>query len=165
MNLRPLEILSLQGPKAKPTMMQPIIFDVMLFAGPKDKGRSEKVLLMLMGTLVKINIGFLEKYPGTPTLYDSGVLYRIESTENWQDIPTAIRSGWGDCEDLACWRVAELNRAGIKARPYLKLRTMPNGDKRYHALVWLPNGKIEDPSLALGMAKGRLKKPPVYVHP
>lgn len=57
-----------------------------------------------------------------------------------------------NCEDLACWRVAELNvRQGIAAVPIFGFRTLSNGDVVYHIRVQYPNGQIEDPSRLLGM--------------
>lgn len=71
--------------------------------------------------------------------------------ENWQDIPTILKAGSGDCEDLACWRAAELTeRDGIPARPVYRWRHRP-GLTIYHIVVRLPDGSIEDPSRRLGM--------------
>ncbi len=82
-----------------------------------------------------------------------------------------IEAGWGDCEDLACWRVAELRAQGVTASPYVKFRRIA-GVYHFHALVGIyreqkgsaleapeegivmPESrlvKIEDPSLRLGM--------------
>ncbi len=92
-----------------------------------------------------------------------------------------------NCEDLSCYRVAELRdlefylqgkgkdgkpmvadpnfvksyagsgwkkvKGGMKARPFAKWRKGPSGAFHYHALVLLPDGRIEDPSLILGMGK------------
>ena len=105
-----------------------------------------------------------------------------------------------NCEDLACYRVAELRelpwhyerqsklkgrteyadprypqersamaaskknqpwpgwervRGGIRAKPFAKWRRGPQGQYHYHALVYLPDGRIEDPSLVLGMGRER----------
>lgn len=70
-----------------------------------------------------------------------------------------------NCEDLACWRVAELREApfhfkngrkvagGVKAKPFAKWRRAPTGAFHYHALVLRPDGNLEDPSLTLGMRR------------
>lgn len=77
--------------------------------------------------------------------------------ERFRDIGRIIENGAGDCDNLACWRVAELRQAGIKARPYMTNRQRPDGGITYHALVlWPPFGSVnyettEDPSLLLGM--------------
>lgn len=90
-----------------------------------------------------------------PSLYANA--RRIE----WRDEPTAgsgvefiddpfvvLARGYGDCDDLACWRVAELRARGERANVAIKW----NG-KRYHALVRRENGKLEDPSRVLGMGR------------
>jgi hypothetical protein len=107
----------------------------------------------------------LKQHPNTPSLYDTKAIYVPErGTEIWQDIPNVIKAGSGDCEDLACWRVAELKYAGIAARPYIKWRKKKNS-WIYHAVVRLPNGKIEDPSLALGMNDHPITRKPVFTTP
>jgi hypothetical protein len=42
---------------------------------------------------------------------------------------------------------------GIRAKPFAKWRRGPQGQYHYHALVYLPDGRLEDPSLVLGMGK------------
>lgn len=59
-----------------------------------------------------------------------------------------------NCEDLACWRTAELREdphRPVKAKPFAKWRRKPDGAYAYHALTLLPDGRLEDPSLVLGM--------------
>lgn len=153
-------------------MMQPVVFKVQLFAGPGDLERSEEALLWMLEALCKVNEGELKRKP-YPPLYESGVHYERENgTENWLDIPHIIEAGWGDCEDLACWRVAELRMKGETVGPYIRFRRV-NGVYHFHALVlhYEPikhskagppllrreSGKrfrpvaVEDPSLRLGM--------------
>lgn len=88
-----------------------------------------------------------------PALYLSGVRYHSERrpNEEWQLPLQTLGRGWGDCEDLAAWRAAELNLAGELARVVI-VRTGPNTE---HALVRRGNGQLEDPSKRLGM-KGRV---------
>lgn len=118
-----------------------------------------------MWCLIEIDVSFLESNPKTPLIYQSGVRYRFEPGEPdpWQDIPSTLAKGWGDCEDLACWRVAELrHKAKIDARPMLRWRK--EGERNiYHALVRLPDGRTEDPSVALGMHGPYIGKP-VYLN-
>lgn len=83
-----------------------------------------------------------------PPLYRSGVRYRQErGTEDWNTAPVVLKRGYGDCEDLAAWRAAELRVMGIPAHGIVK-RT---GPKMFHALVLWPDGRVEDPSKILGM--------------
>lgn len=70
--------------------------------------------------------------------------------EVWKTIPFIFRDGWGDCEDLACARVAEYLRQGVPARPTFKWRVVGTM-LVYHIMVELPGGRIEDPSRRLGM--------------
>ncbi len=103
--------------------------------------------------LVAVDCRFLRKRP-FPWLYQSGVRYRREGrggVERWLTIPELLKKRFGDCEDLAAWRTAELIvRKGVPAR----IRVIRTGRKTMHAVVELPDGSIEDPSRRLGM-KGR----------
>lgn len=146
--------------------MPPIVVVADLFArkgDESDRVRSEQSLLLLMEAMCAINLLHLRQRP-YPKLYESGVVYRREDgTENWLDIPNVIKAGWGDCEDLVFWRVAELRKDGVKAAPFAKWRRV-NGVYKYHALVrrYAPGrdhfGRqinasqwLEDPSRRLGM--------------
>lgn len=148
-------------------MMQPVLFKVQLFRDAGDRPRSQEALLWMLEALCKINEGHLADRP-YPPLYESGVRYeREDGTEEWLDVPSILQAGRGDCEDLACWRVAELRRQGHHAGPYVRYRNR-NGVFHYHALVMHyrraiapgPTGVrverfvpdvIEDPSRRLGM--------------
>lgn len=77
-------------------------------------------------------------------------------------MPTCLAMGTADCEDLACWRAAELNiRYGIPAVPFFREQKLPDGKYLYHILVkWppgvygdksYPEGYVEDPSRIKGM--------------
>lgn len=146
-----------------------VTFDLKLFTGPDDVKRSRKDLLALMHALSYINLTYIQAQfaagKAVPSIYKSGVSYQAEEhTEIWQDIPTLLENRFGDCEDLACWRVAELNFAGIKAKPYLKWRNTGPRQSVMHATVAWPDGRIEDPSAALGM-NGTRFPPPVFIDP
>jgi hypothetical protein len=110
------------------------------------------VLLHLLEALIAANLAYLRKHPTTPTLYASGVIYVEEpgSREHWQDIPETLLRREGDCEDLCCWRVAELRLQNEHAIPFLRSRVI--GRRRiYHVAVQRGDGCIEDPSRRLGM--------------
>ena len=103
--------------------MGPIKLEMFLFRErtKKEQIRSQKSLLFFMQALVQSDILWLRNHPECPTIYGSKVVYQIEEDgEEWQDIPTTLEKGFGDCEDLATWRVAELRHAGINAQPYIK---------------------------------------------
>jgi hypothetical protein len=147
-------------------MLPKVTFDVKLFIDSDDINRSRKGLLAMMHALMYVNLTWLETHPRTPLLYNSGVRYKPENgTEFWQDIPRTLELGYGDCEDLACWRAAELNYSGVKARPYIKWRESGPKKSMFHAVIQLPDGRIEDPSSALGMNDLPIIARPVYVEP
>lgn len=104
-----------------------------------------------------------------PPLYMSGVVYQEEPPghEDWPDIHKLLESRWGDCEDLAAWRAAELRVAGFPVEPVIKWQWVPReqmiaqgyppsklpgkGVWLVHCCVRWPGGWVEDPSKVLGM--------------
>jgi hypothetical protein len=118
-----------------------------------DSDARGRVLGLLLEALVAANIEYLGICPSTPSLYESGVVYEEEpeERENWQDIPETLGLGNGDCEDLACWRIAELRfRAKEHATPFIRWREVGTRTV-YHIAVLRTDGTIEDPSRLLGM--------------
>jgi len=125
-----------------------------LFHGDADREISNEAMNHMLMALVAIDKDYLRKFPNTPLIYESGVRYVEEppGQDDWQDIPTTLDAGNGDCEDLACWRCAELQvRFGIHAMPFYHWREGTDGSLTFHIQVQYPNGKIEDPSCILGM--------------
>jgi hypothetical protein len=205
--------------------MPNIVFRCQMFRGDWDQVWSQMRMLWLMEGLCRVNQTHLRQFDefkkrglvenGYPTVYGSGLHYETEKgTEIWPDIPSLLMGTmgkgvypgpWGDCEDLACYRVAELRelpwhyeriapwkrrkddgkpniemadprfpqgdaeraasaakrdwpgwkrvKGGIPAKPFAKWRRGPQGNYHYHALTLLPDGRLEDPSLVLGMGK------------
>jgi hypothetical protein len=118
------------------------------FALPDLRTRGE--LQAALDALTAFNRGWLALHPSTSPLYQSGVRYRREwPREEWLAIPLVKARGFGDCEDLAAWRAAELQeRSGIPARAIpLKVRS------GWHIVVQTGPGTIEDPSRRLGMGR------------
>lgn len=120
------------------------------------------VLNVLLDALYQNNCDFLRANPNTPRLYSDNLIahkkrihYELEEAghEDWQDIPTTLALGTGDCEDLACWRAAELTVLdNIPARPFFTVKQRANGGMLYHIRVKVTaTGAIEDPSKKLGM--------------
>lgn len=143
--------------------------------------------------LVKSNRAHLRRFPtSTPRLYLSGVRYdpmdppegSACGDDDWAVIARCLATidpqtgrGKADCEDLACWRVAELQEIfHINAVPHVFLRReweelsgqqISRGQHLYHIVVRWPAGLdrypntvrrfgdllIEDPSLVLGMGR------------
>lgn len=107
--------------------------------------------------LYRVNVALLHEWPERwPRLYDSGVRWQLERDprsqggEDWLPL-NELYDGreTADCEDIAAARAAELTvRDGIPAVPRL---TYVDGG--YHIVVQLADGRIEDPSVILGMSR------------
>ncbi len=106
----------------------------------------------LLEALTAVNVAWLREREA-PWLYESGVRYEEEppGRDEWQDIPETIKRREGDCEDLACWRLAELRVRSLEdARPFVKCSVYGRRTV-YHVAVRRSDGRIEDPSRVLGM--------------
>lgn len=131
-----------------------IRFNINLFKGRFDRELSHRALQTLLVALVAIDCDYLRAHPETPGVYDGLVRYEEEpiGQEDWQDIPTCLRMGVGDCEDIACWLSAQyLVRLGLDVWPTFTYKLRSNGSYLYHITNLLPDGRIEDPSRRLGM--------------
>lgn len=155
MHWRSLHVTLTEGGANPPSIliiMRKVTFESDLFSGYNQE-RSIKSSLILLEALTGLNFLFLKQHGReTPILYKSGVVYAPEyGKEDWKTIPLLVVDGFGDCEDLAAWRVAELRYKGDKkARCALKKRQV--GDHtRLHAIVRRGDGRYEDPSAKLGM--------------
>lgn len=111
---------------------------------------------VLTDALTALNLAYLRAHPETPPLYRSGVRYKREprGEERWLTIPLVRERGAGDCEDLSCWRAAELQAAGERARAVNTHKQGVGGAALYHIRVRRADGSIEDPSRRLGMGSG-----------
>ena len=123
--------------------------------------RKSRVLALaikpVLEALVRVDQLYLLTHQ-VPPIYESGVRYHDEpkdQIEEFAAIPLILQRGWGDCDDLAPWRVAELQNAGVKAKLRIQWKRYESG-KLYHIVVRMPDRSIEDPSRLLGM--GRLRK-------
>lgn len=112
------------------------------------------VIKALLDALVWVNLFYI-KLHRVPALYNSGVRYQEEpegQEESFDAIPAVLARGWGDCDDLAPWRVAELRAMGEKAKIRIEWKmNVRTGMKMFHIVVRRANGDIEDPSAILGM--------------
>lgn len=98
-----------------------------------------------------------------PPLYTSGAVYKREPRDTFRHSLDVADQKWGDCEDLAAYRAAELRVSGED--PDAHVYTVRTGPKRFHAIVKRYAGNIpdgarcrfgadcEDPSRMLGMGK------------
>lgn len=106
-----------------------------------------------------------------PPLFASGVVFKPEpwagKIEEFAHALTVLARGWGDCDDLVAYRVAELRVFGDRLAgtpPEKALARIYGRDRKMHAQVRrgdapnvVKNGTIEDPSRLLGMA-GRARR-------
>lgn len=145
-----------------------IRFCLRAFVDEADRPRSHRMLRAMLNTLTACNVYFLRDNPAFPGIYESGIRYDEEpiGQEDWCDAPTVLQQGWGDCEDLACWRSAEMivqgeraaarspNAPIIRSLPIFKWRRLNPHTTLYHILCMHEiDGQrvIEDPSRKLGM--------------
>jgi hypothetical protein len=107
---------------------------------------------------------YLRAFPDTPLLYEAGIRYREDApgTDTWRDIPRTLVVRFDDCVGLSSWRVAELRMrlgepgAGFDLSAYETPRACSTNRAApcridYHVRVRRADGRIEDPSYALGM--------------
>src|SRR5262245_14570509 len=113
-------------------------FALDLFNGAGDRKISHRAIVHMTRALTAIDRDELEagdkNRPGMPlpAVYQSGVKYleetqkklecprcrthiALEVEDDWQDAYTCLERGIADCEDLACWRAAELQLQGVQA--------------------------------------------------
>ena len=116
--------------------------------------------------LVRVNVALLRAAlrvgRPVPPLYSLGIRYKREPVprEWWQTIADNLTERVADCEDLAAHRAAECRLAGLLIGiPYpARAVAIRTGKNTYHAVVKHPNGRIEDPSRALGMGAPRQRR-------
>lgn len=107
-------------------------------------------LVDALRVLVFANVLWLRRGHKVAPIYSSGVVFRSEpqaghGVELYQSIPEVLAQGWGDCDDLAGWRCAELVHAGERAD--VSLTRVGAGE--WHAVVVRADGSIEDPAKVL----------------
>lgn len=74
--------------------------------------------------------------------------------ELWGCTTSLFLRGSGDCEDIACARIAERLSVGDTCRPRIDTTVAPDGSTVHHILIENPDGTEEDPSDLLGMNLG-----------
>lgn len=140
--------------------MPDITLDFYIFKDSSEENRhySQKAVLLMLEGMVSVNRLWLRLNPNTPKLYNSGAVYMRETVEEWRDIPTILLNRGGDCEDLGCYRVAELRNEGVWCQPFLKWRRYGNFWLYHVQVAHMETRKgraciarIEDPSRVLGM--------------
>lgn len=126
-------------------------YDVVFSIGDLD----DQALGYLLDCLLMIDIHYLRKYPNLPLVYGSGVTYEHDGKKDdpFRCVLRCLDVGTADCEDLACWRAAELRvKFGIHASPCFVRKMREDGTELIHIFVRLPGqNNFEDPSKILGM--------------
>ena len=127
--------------------------------------------------VVKENVKWLLEHPELPNLIDCDFVTYLsdpEGRDTYYTIPQIIARGGGDCEDFACWLVAEdIVRRGFDARVIfyrrkrwkrgkhhaVTLRKGPPRDYRAYVRFKLRGGLYAiDPCMPKGMHEYLLKK-------
>jgi hypothetical protein len=133
----------------------------MVWAGAEGAEKAPRALAFMLDVLTRWNVELMRERARAgdpvPPLYQSGARYQRENyaglhPEDWRDCLQVIRSGGGDCEDLAAYLAAELRVQGDEgARCMFISRERPDGGRLFHIVVQRGDGSLEDPSRALGM--------------
>lgn len=112
-------------------------------------------LRALLDCLIDLDTICLDVYPNLPSLYQSGVIYRLMPTKApWDTTPILVARQFTDCKSLVAARIAELRRAGRVAIPVFRNITDGWGTM-FHILILHGNGQWECPSRLLGMGSAQ----------
>lgn len=136
-----------------------------LFGDPADLALSESALRHMLEALTIADQIYLRAHPDAPSPFEAGerlgLRYGAEprGEENWNAIPYVLeRASHGlpsDCEDLAAYLTAYLRERvpGMQGATTVPLppKLIDGTTLLYHIVTELPDGRILDPSRALGM--------------
>lgn len=125
---------------------------VRIVAPVADGASRRQSLQALCDVTFALNVQWLKAHPEAPALYASGVRYGREPPEvreEFRTIPATLAQGWGDCDDLAPWRAAELFVRGGHRDVRPLVRQIRPG--LWHVVVGRGGRQIEDPCKRLGM--------------
>lgn len=121
-----------------------------------DKIVSPQILQAALETSTRANRALIEeeegRIPPIRSAIRQGVRWRPEPPGTGEELalaPVVVGRGWGDCDDLAPWRAAELRATGED--PGARAIAVRSGPRRWHAVVRRSSGEIEDPSQWAGM--------------
>lgn len=113
---------------------------------------SRELMQILLDAMTAINLTYLRRGIRFPDLLASDVRYKLEQPapgsvcgdDDWQDIAVTFRRMFGDCDDLAPIRAAQLQHRGIVARAIALLRRSNPHTRHsrhdYHIVVMWPFG-------------------------
>jgi hypothetical protein len=143
-------------------------------SGPSNWLTQSKILGLAIRPILEAcvcgNMLYLRLHRNVPGIYASGVRYEEEPgfvfqgepVEEFALIPIILARGFGDCDDLAPWRCAELRLSGEPAKIRIQWQRpkKPDGTlgrKYFHIVVRRGDGSIDDPSAKLGMHDGHVR--------
>lgn len=107
-----------------------------------------------------------------PPFYQCGIRYRPEPLrapcEEWVDPYTVKQRGYGDCDDMVIWRLAEILaksgydpiRQGPRNAPAHPAVARKRNTGRYHVLIRHSNGEFEDPANVMRDRLGEMDPKP-----
>lgn len=114
---------------------------------------SEGVLNAGLETVTRLNEQLIRRgqVPTFANAVRAGVRWAPEppGEEHFDHAGMVVGRKWGDCDDLAPWRAAELRVSGEDPRATAVVAR--TGPRRWHAIVNRSNGEREDPSRWAGM--------------
>lgn len=108
-------------------------------------------LKAILESLSAVWARLMKAYP-LPPLYQAGIRYREEPNlgSGLEEVAMPWRCykrRWGDCDDLVCYRVAELRARGEQATVQVLRR---RGTRNFHVTVRRASGAVEDPAVRCG---------------
>jgi hypothetical protein len=114
---------------------------------------SAEVIDPVLEAVTRLNEALIDsgQSPTASALIERGAEWRPEppGDEMFDHGGTIAERGWGDCDDWAPLRAAELRQSGED--PGATAKVIPSGPNTYHAIVEKSDGTIDDPSVAAGM--------------
>lgn len=136
-----------------------------LFNGERDAETSAKAMSHFVELLFRLDIDQMRenRHPGRtpfPFLYATKVRYHSMAPpcpelqgDLWLDATMLLQTLKGDCKDLSAYHAAWMNvYRGVACRPVFRRKFLERGFSLYHFVVLWPDGRIEDPSVKLGMS-------------
>lgn len=126
---------------------------------PIDKQNGPLAVKELLDTVSRIAARELLVHP-LPPLYSTGIRYEEEPNagqfEQWKCPIQTFEDGWGDCDDLVIYRLAELLAAGERASSQCMYETRQGRmTGRMHVRVRRADGSTEDPSFLVDKLRPR----------
>lgn len=127
---------------------------------PDGKPTLDRMLRVLQRLNVQTMREAIARGVRIPSVYELHAIGKLQyvpepkGREWWQTWIDNILEGVGDCEDLATHESSRDEVSGVPSQSEC-IRSAP---RVYHAIVRKPDGRIDDPSMPLGLWKYRLAR-------